>query len=156
MIPFLSIITLILFCLISQTDSATSRFTPFFSPKGELEQVEYARNAAKQGQTILGGVCINNNVLLCIPTKRYIQKLVDFRKSDKIMKIDKNVYMAFAGIAGDGKALAMKAQKFCISNRAKFGFMLNPFGLAGLIGREQHKHTQFEGLKFHILINRLL
>jgi len=135
-------IMIIIFVQSARYDQGSSGYTE----TGDILQLQYARKAALLGQTIIGGVCSSDNkVLLCIPTKRYVQTLCDTRLSDKIMQVDKHLYIGYSGLAGDGKAITNEARKFCMANRSKLSFLLNPFGLAQLLSRKQQEATAVEG-----------
>jgi len=132
----------VIFAKGAQYESALSSF----SSKGELLQVEYARKAALRGQPMIAGICSNNKALVCIPTRKHVQKLCDSRLLDKIIQVDKHQYIGFSGLAGDARAMANKARTFCLESRFQLGFLLNPLGLAKYLHRVQYEATLTEGM----------
>mmetsp|Transcript_127335 Transcript_127335/g.189852 ORF Transcript_127335/g.189852 Transcript_127335/m.189852 type:complete len:246 (-) Transcript_127335:4043-4780(-) len=72
-----------------------------FAIDGRILQLEYAQNASKYGQTVLGMRSEKHSVLFSF----YPQKKAFVSKMNKIFTISKNSGMAVTGIIGDGKSV---------------------------------------------------
>ncbi len=112
-----------------------------FSDSGELTQVEYAINAGLKGGSILCAKSHSKEVVICIPTAREPQLLLDRRSVDKVAKVDENIWAAFAGLAGDGRSLMKFARKRCLENYSKYGTFSTAQSVAHAIGEVQHEST---------------
>lgn len=126
----------------------------FFSTTGELLQVQYAHKAGSRGSTVFAG-CNQEDIVLCIPTSIENQLLLDRRCLDKVMMIDDHIAVAYAGLAGDGRALVKAAREHCIDYEAKFAGKLSIEGLAKYIGEMQHKATLSGGDDPYFVYNHL-
>ena len=118
-----------------------------FSDEGELLQVQYARKAGLQGGSVICATSVNNDVAICIPNSSELPILLDRRSVDKVSKIDDDIWFAFSGLAGDGRALISQARKYCIDYRSQFGCPPTGRNVASIMGQLQHEAT-LTGSKF--------
>lgn len=112
-----------------------------FSDEGELLQVQYARKAGLQGGSVVCATSSSSDVYVCIPNPTELPILLDRRSVDKVSKIDDDIWFAFAGLAGDGRALISQSRKYCIAYRAKFGCSPTGRNVASIVGQLQHEAT---------------
>ena len=90
-----------------------------FNAEGDLPQLTYADIAASRGDSLICIATEDNCVVLCTPTgSRAV--LQDRRVIDKISKVDDGIWAAFAGLAGDGRALIRISRKLSASYRLSF------------------------------------
>jgi 20S proteasome alpha/beta subunit len=123
-----------------------------YSSGGDIQQVEYAKNAGMKGSTVICCSSKNGEVILCLPNENIqSQKLMDRRSTDKIAKVDNFVWSAFSGLAGDGKSLIKQARQFCIEFNSKFGTSPSVETIARYIGEIQHESTLNLGINKKIL-----
>jgi 20S proteasome subunit alpha 6 len=73
-----------------------------WSPQGHLHQIDYAKEAVKQGSASLG-LASNKYVVLC-GIRRQNVKLAEHQK--KIFKIDDHMGIAISGLTADARTLA--------------------------------------------------
>jgi hypothetical protein len=126
------------------SDSQSVRYDKnvnLFSSTGELLQVQYARNAGLKGSPILCSQTATDEVIVCIPTSPGLQSLQDRRSVDKLAKITDGIWFAFAGLAGDGRALLKASRNFCTEYQSKFGSIPSVRSVARYIGELQHEST---------------
>lgn len=128
-----------------------------FSDTGDLLQVKYARLAGLQGQTVLcAGVPSSTSkdgntdqdvkeVIICMPSQKIQQVLLDRRSVDKVSRIDNHIYVIFSGLAGDGRALIREIREFCINFRSNFGMGPSVLGVAQEIANVQYEATTAGG-----------
>jgi len=127
----------------SGSSSATSRYDRsinIFSPEGDLLQVAYADIAGSKGESLVCIVTNDSCAVLCTPSP-INEALLDRRSTDKVCKVDENIYAAFAGLAGDGRSLVRVARKICTNYRLKFGCSPSVQYLSKAIGEVQHEAT---------------
>lgn len=112
-----------------------------FSDEGELLQVQYARKAGLQGGSVVCATSSSKDVLICIPNPTELPILLDRRSVDKVSRIDDDIWFAFAGLAGDGRALISQARKYCIDYRSQYGCSPTGRNIASIMGQQQHEAT---------------
>lgn len=141
------IVALIIYTLFSlqsivlADDTRYDKNVNLFSSSGELLQVQYARNAGLRGAPILCSQSAENDIILCLPTPAAVQALQDRRSVDKVAKVGDGLWLAFSGLAGDGRALTRAARQFCLDYSSKFGSNPTVRSVARYIGEVQHEST---------------
>ena len=91
-----------------------------FNSEGDLPQLAYADIAASRGESLVCLCTDDGGVVLCTPTWSGAP-LLDRRVIDKIAKVDDGgIWVAFAGLAGDGRSLVRIARRICASHRLQF------------------------------------
>jgi len=106
-----------------------------WSPEGKLFQVEYAREAVKQGSVALGLVSRTHVVLAAL--KRSHHELSSHQ--EKIFEIDANMGIAIAGLTSDAWALATYMRVECLNHRFNHG---HPMVTGRLVGQVATKHQE--------------
>jgi 20S proteasome alpha/beta subunit len=123
-----------------------------FSPDGDLLQIKYADKAGANGLSLVCIVTAANSIVLCSPSLPS-HGLMDRRCIDKVSKVDEGIWVAFAGLLGDGRYIIRKARQFCNSYQMKFGCRPDVAALAQHIGSLQHEASVKGGkIKPHMLI----
>jgi 20S proteasome alpha/beta subunit len=124
-----------------------------FSPEGDLLQVRYADNAGANGLSLVCIATSENSVVLCSPSLPS-SSLMDRRCVDKVSMVDEGIWIAFAGILGDGRHVTRKARQFCRDYNSKFRCKPSVAALAHHIGSIQHEASIKGGerpLGLHVL-----
>jgi 20S proteasome alpha/beta subunit len=138
-------ISLVVLCQASGArESSASKYDKnvnLFSPSGDLLQVQYAKNAGLLGGSVLASTSKDGEVILCIPVPLKLQLLQDKRSVDKVSKLSDGLWIAFSGLAGDGRALTKAARAFCLDYQYKFGSVPSVRSVASYIGELQHEST---------------
>jgi 20S proteasome alpha/beta subunit len=116
-----------------------------FSDKGELLQVEYAKKSGLLGETILCGISEKGQeIVVCIPTSKKNHILLDRKSIDKVTRIDENVFFAFSGLGGDGRAVIEKLRDHCIDKATTYQAPVELRTLSSFLGLHQHSCTLYE------------
>ena len=138
---FFIIFSCLSFVVVQSNDKRYDKNVNLFSANGELLQVQYAKEAGLKGASILCSHTSDGEVVLCIPTREDTQTLQDRRSVDKVAKISEGMWLAFSGLAGDGRAITKSARNFCNDYQFQFGIIPTVRSVARHIGEEQHEST---------------
>jgi len=120
--------------------------TTTFSPEGRLYQVEYAMEAINNaGSTI--GVLTKDGVILA-GEKKTTSKLLDMSKqSEKLFKIDDQIFCAVAGITSDANVLIQKLRLEAARYTYTYGEPMPVEQLVTSISDYKQGYTQYGGLR---------
>lgn len=97
---------------------AYDRGVTVFSPDGRLYQVEYAREAVKQGSAAVG-IKTDEGVVLAVHT-RTRSKLMESESVEKIHKADDHVGVATAGHVADARQLVDYARRIAQTEHLRY------------------------------------
>ncbi|KAE9555907.1 hypothetical protein FO519_000887 [Halicephalobus sp. NKZ332] len=90
-----------------------------FSEDGRLKQVEYATRATQLSNTIIG--VVGKNCVVIASLKKEESRLLVSSSNSPIHRIDDGVAAAFAGLPGDARTLASRAQEEAVRRRFELG-----------------------------------
>ena len=121
------------------------RASTMFSPDGRLLQVEYAKEAVKQGSTAIGIVCKDGVVL--IADKRVVDKLVVAGSVEKIFQVDHHIAGTAVGYVMDGRVLIERAQLLSQQHKITYGVPIETIGLVKEICDIKQNYTQYGGAR---------
>jgi len=119
---------------------AYDRGTTIFSPDGRLYQVEYAREAVKQGSASIGVRTVDGVVLLV--DARNPSLLLERESIEKLHKADDHIGIASAGHVADGRRIIDFARQRAQLNRLQYEEPIGVEILTKQICDEMHEYTQ--------------
>ncbi|MSR86025.1 archaeal proteasome endopeptidase complex subunit alpha [Candidatus Woesearchaeota archaeon] len=121
------------------------RASTMFSPDGRLLQVEYAKEAVKQGSTAIGVVCKDGVIL--IADKRVADKLIVAEAVEKIFQIDKHIGATATGYIMDGRVLVERAQLIAQQHQITYSVPMDTIALVKDISDIKQSYTQYGGAR---------
>ena len=124
---------------------AYDRGTTIFSPDGRLYQVEYAREAVKQGAPVVG-VRGESGVVLATHRSRR-SPLVDTRRGEKLATVDDHVAIGSAGHAADTRRLVDLARERAQAERLRYDEPTTVEALSTAVADHLQEYTQTGGAR---------
>lgn len=121
------------------------RASTMFSPDGRLLQVEYAKEAVKQGSTAIGAVCKDGVVI--IADKRVADSLVVSSSVEKIFQVDKHMAATATGYVMDGRVLIERAQMISQQHQVTYSIPIETKILVKEISDIKQSYTQYGGAR---------
>jgi len=121
------------------------RTSTMFSPDGRLLQVEYAKEAVKQGSTAIGMVCKDG--ILLIADKRVVDKLIVPESVEKIFQVDSHIGATATGFVMDGRVLIERAQVMAQQHRVMYGVPIEVPTLVKEVCDIKQFYTQYGGAR---------
>mmetsp|Transcript_2038 Transcript_2038/g.7611 ORF Transcript_2038/g.7611 Transcript_2038/m.7611 type:complete len:239 (+) Transcript_2038:3507-4223(+) len=120
--------------------------TTIFSPEGRLYQVEYALESVNHAGTCLG-IRTKSGVLLASEKKILSKLLEQGNTPEKLLKVDKHIVIAIAGLNADAMILVNLARLTARRYSAKFGQPIPVENLVQELSDHKQGYTQFGGLR---------
>ncbi|MBA7617853.1 Proteasome subunit alpha [subsurface metagenome] len=121
------------------------RTASMFSPEGHLLQVEYAEKAVRLGPSSMGMVCSDG--IFIIADKRFGDKLIVKKLTNKIHEIDSHIISSVAGIFSDARVLIERAQVLAQQHRVTYDSPIEPELIIKEISNMQQQFTQYGGVR---------
>jgi proteasome alpha subunit len=124
---------------------AYDRGTTIFSPDGRLYQVEYAREAVKQGAPVVGVRGAESVVLASHSPRR--SPLVEPGSVEKLFAVDGHVAIGSAGHAADTRRLVDLARRRAQDERLRYDEPVTVDALATHLADHLQEYTQTGGAR---------
>lgn len=124
---------------------AYDRGVSVFSPDGRLYQVEYAREAVRNGNAVVG-VRASDGVVLAADSRGRSPLLVD-GSVEKLHDVDGRIGAATAGHVADGRRLVDYARRRAQTERLRYDQPIDPGPLAHAIADHVQEATQAGGTR---------
>ncbi|MAG77839.1 proteasome subunit alpha [archaeon] len=121
------------------------RASTMFSPDGRLLQVEYAKEAVKQGSTAIGLICKDGAIL--IADKRISDELIVSKSVEKIFQVDKHMGATAVGYVMDGRVLIERAQLIAQQHMVTYSVPMEASTLVKEISDIKQSYTQYGGAR---------
>jgi proteasome alpha subunit len=121
------------------------RASTMFSPDGRLLQVEYAKEAVKQGSMAVGAVCSDGVVL--IADKRVNDNLIVEDSVEKIFQVDKHIGATATGYVMDGRVLIERAQVMAQQHVVTYSTPIETKILVKEVSDIKQSYTQYGGAR---------
>ncbi|MDP3918612.1 MAG: archaeal proteasome endopeptidase complex subunit alpha [Nanoarchaeota archaeon] len=121
------------------------RASTMFSPDGRLLQVEYAKEAVKQGSIAMGIVCKDGVVL--VADKRIADSLVVADSVQKIFQVDNHIGATATGYVMDGRVLIERAQLIAQQHQVTYDTPIETQILVKEVSDIKQSYTQYGGAR---------
>ena len=121
------------------------RASTMFSPDGRLLQVEYAKEAVKQGSLAVGVVCKDGVIL--IADKRIIDNLIVAHTVQKIFQVDHHIAATATGYVMDGRVLIERSQVIAQQHKVTYSSPIDTFSLVKEVSDIKQSYTQYGGAR---------
>jgi len=124
---------------------AYDRAITVFSPEGRLYQVEYASKIIERGTPAMA-VRFKDGIIY-LADFNLDSKLLISESIEKIFKVDDNIVLLSAGLAGDARRLSQIARESAQENRILFDEEIEVATLAKKIASVKQIFTQYGGMR---------
>ena len=124
---------------------AYDRAITVFSPEGRLYQVEYASKIIERGTPAMA-VRFKEGIIY-LADFNLDSKLLISESIEKIFKVDDNIVLLSAGLAGDARRLSQIARESAQENRILFDEEIEVATLAKKIASVKQIFTQYGGMR---------
>ena len=121
------------------------RASTMFSPDGRLLQVEYAKEAVKQGSTAIGVVCKDGVII--VADKRIADKLIVPDSVEKVFQVDKHIGATAIGYVMDGRILIERARLIAQQHQITYSIPTETITLVKEISDIYQSYTQYGGAR---------
>lgn len=116
-----------------------------FNPEGRLFQVEYAMESVNRGNIAIAAK--TDDVVVIGIKKKEQAVLQDTRIIKKIVSIEDNIYVTYAGLIADARVLVDAAREHCAWYRLSYGLPITVEQCAKWIASEQQRYTHKGGVR---------